>query len=109
VCPIDLDKREVRLLAVATRKRRGELVPEIRMTGQWLAAAGFVPGCKLAASVAFGNLLVTIVGRPPEEVKRLFAELYEDTPAPDPKLVKRCVEDLRREYRRRFPEPRHKR
>ena len=106
--PIDLDKREVRLLAVTTRRRRRELVPEIRMTGQWLAAAGFVPGCKLAVSVSFGNLLVTIVGRPPEEVKRLF-ELYDDAPAPDPKLVKRCVEDLRREYRRRFPDPPHKR
>jgi len=103
VCPIDLDKKAVRLLAVTTRRRRGEPAPEIRMTGEWLAAAGFVPGCKLAVSVSFGNLLVTIVGRPPEEVKRLFTELYADADPPDPKLVKRCIEDLQREYRRRFP------
>ena len=68
---IDLDKTEIRFLTVTTRKRGQKLVPEIRMAGEWLAEAWLTPGCKVAVTVHFGSLLVTIAERPPEEVKRI--------------------------------------
>jgi type I toxin-antitoxin system toxin SymE len=91
VRPLDLDESEIRFLTVTRRKRKGKVVPEIRMSGDWLAAAWLTPGCKLAVTVHFGSLLVTIAERPPEEVKR----------------VRAAVEDLQREYRRRFQYKRH--
>lgn len=90
---MDLDETEIRFLTVGRRKRKGKVVPEIRMSGGWMEAAWFVPDCKLAVTVHLGSLLVTIAERPPEEVKRIRA----------------AVEDLRREYRCRFPKRQRKR
>jgi hypothetical protein len=84
---MDLNESEIRFLKVGRRKRKGKVVPEICMSGAWVGDAWFAPGCKLAVTVRLGSLLVTIVERPPEEVKR----------------VRAAVESLQREYRRRFP------
>ncbi len=55
-----------RTLTVSTlfRDPRGRFsrparVPHIRLTGQWLAAAGFPPGSRIAVRIAEGQLVIT--------------------------------------------------
>ena len=59
------DKR-VRKLTVCNRGRTSECrppVPDIRMSGNWLARAGFTAGCLLAVNVEQGRLVVTVIAR----------------------------------------------
>jgi hypothetical protein len=69
-------------------------VPQIRMCGAWLEQAGFTPGTFLDVEVSKGMLVIT------------YARFAGD---PDPEIVRKAVKDLQREYRRRFPDPPHKR
>jgi hypothetical protein len=70
-------------------------VPQVRMCGAWLAQAGFTPGTFLDIEVHHGLLVIKVAA--------------VNARPPDPEVVRRAVADLRREYARRFPEPRHKR
>ncbi|HXO41385.1 MAG TPA: SymE family type I addiction module toxin [Thermoanaerobaculia bacterium] len=62
-------------------------VPQIRMCGDWLGQVGFMAGTFLDIAVAEGILVIT---------RASFAG------GPDPEVVRKAVEDLQREYRRRF-------
>jgi hypothetical protein len=57
--------QEERQLAVTYRYQHQTYVPQIRMTGKWLARAGFTAGCHLAITVSYGRLVLT-VGDPSE-------------------------------------------
>jgi hypothetical protein len=52
--------QEERQLAVTYRYQHQTYVPQIRMTGKWLARAGFTAGCQLAITVSYGRLVLTI-------------------------------------------------
>jgi hypothetical protein len=47
-----------------SRSNRVQVVPEIRLSGKWLAHAGFTGGCRLAIAVEAGRLVVTVTARP---------------------------------------------
>jgi hypothetical protein len=47
-----------------SRPNRVQVVPEIRMSGKWLARAGFPAGSRLAIAVEPGRLVVTVTARP---------------------------------------------
>jgi hypothetical protein len=47
-----------------SRPNRVQVVPEIRLSGKWLARAGFTGGCRLAIAVEHGRLVVTVLARP---------------------------------------------
>jgi hypothetical protein len=66
-------------------------VPQIRMCGDWLGHVGFMPGTFLDIAVAEGMLVVT---------RASFAG------GPDPEMVRKALDRLQREYRRRFRYPR---
>jgi toxic protein SymE len=53
-----------RRYTVTNRNRENGPVPELRMSGRWLAQAGFAPGSRLAIVVEHGRLVVTITARP---------------------------------------------
>ena len=55
---------EKRRLTVTNRSQHGEYVPQVRMTGWWLAAAGFPTGSRLAVAVEQGRLVVTVTAPP---------------------------------------------
>ena len=56
---------KMRWLTVLNRRRDGSNpVPDIRMSGEWLARAGFAPGCLLAVTVELNRLVVTVEARP---------------------------------------------
>lgn len=39
-------------------KRRPRRVPHVRLSGDWLAAAGFTPGSRIAVTVSAGQLVI---------------------------------------------------
>jgi hypothetical protein len=57
-------EKKVRELTVTNRSQHGEFVPQVRMTGWWLARAGFPAGSRLAIAVESGRLVVTVTARP---------------------------------------------
>jgi hypothetical protein len=68
-----------RRLTVVTRGREHGRVPEIRMSGQWLARAGFPAGSRLAVAVTPGQLVVTVTA-PPEPMPARW--VYEESDVP---------------------------
>jgi hypothetical protein len=66
--PPDLD------LPLRSRRRWVEVVPQIRMSGMWLAAAGFIPGCGLTIAVRRGRLVITVVAPPLPRQDRRYGE-----------------------------------
>jgi hypothetical protein len=68
-------------------------VPQIRMRGAWLGQAGFLPGTWLDVAVSAGMLVISVAADPIQ---------------PDPELVKRAMEELQRDDRRRFPKRQRK-
>jgi hypothetical protein len=57
-------EKKLRRLTVTNRSQHGAFVPQVRMTGRWLARAGFPAGCRLAVAVEHGRLVVTVTARP---------------------------------------------
>jgi hypothetical protein len=88
-----MPERKLRRLTVTNRGQHGELVPQVRMCGAWLRRAGFTPGTFLDVGASQGILVIAVAA---------------DAIPPDADLVKRAMEELQREYRRRFVEPRRK-
>jgi len=58
-------EKKLRRLTVTNRYRPGGPVPEIRMSGKWLAKAGIPAGSHLAIHVERGRLVVTLMAPPP--------------------------------------------
>jgi Toxin SymE, type I toxin-antitoxin system len=87
-------ERKLRTLTVTTRASwpTYRQVPQVRMCGDWLGHIGFMPGTFLDIAVAEGMLVIT---------RASFAG------GPDSELVRKALDDLQREYRRRFRYPRH--
>jgi hypothetical protein len=88
-------KRMLRKLTVTTKRSwpTHRQVPQIRMAGAWLWQAGFMPGTWLDVVVAQGMLVIAVAADPIQ---------------PDPELVRRAMEELQRDGRRRFAKPAHK-
>jgi hypothetical protein len=71
--------RNLRRLTVLNRYRGGEsAVPDIRLSGKWLAEAGFAPGCRVAISIERQGQLVVTITAPPGPLRRRVPE--ERTP-----------------------------
>lgn len=85
-------ERKLRTFTVTTRSSwpHYRQVPQIRMCGDWLGQAGFTPGTFLDIAVAEGMLVIT---------RASFAG------GPDSELVRKALDNLQREYRRRFRYP----
>jgi hypothetical protein len=90
------EEKKLRKLTVTNRSSwpTYRQVPQVRMCGDWLGRVGFAPGTFLDIAVAEGMLVIT---------RASFAG------GPDSELVRKALDNLQQEYRRRFPEPRHKR
>jgi hypothetical protein len=56
--------KERRLTVLNRYRDRAGTVPDIRLSGQWLTRAGFIPGSRLAVAVEHGRLVVTVIARP---------------------------------------------
>jgi len=86
-------EKKSRRLTVTTRASwpRYRQVPQIRMCGDWLGRVGFAPGTFLDIAVSEGMLVIT---------RASFAG------GPDSELVRKALDGLQREYRRRFRYPR---
>jgi len=84
-------ERTLRKLTVTTRSSwpTSRLVPQVRMSGAYLARVGFTPGTVLDVAVSHGVLVISVAR---------FAG------GPDPVTIKKAVEELQREWKRRFPE-----
>jgi hypothetical protein len=89
-------RRSLRKLTVTTKKTwpHYRTVPQVRMTGNWLARAGFTPGTWLDVMASEGMLVIT-VARP--------------AGLPKPEQIQEVMETLQEEYGRRFPKRRSKR
>ena len=53
-------KRTARRLTVGSIYQGRDFVPLIRMSGKWLAAAGFPAGCHLVVRAARGRVVVRV-------------------------------------------------
>lgn len=82
-----MPERTLRRLTVTNRSQGGHLVPQVRMCGAWLGQAGLTPGTFLDIAVVEGILVIT---------RASFAG------GPDPEMVRKALDRLQREYRRRY-------
>jgi hypothetical protein len=65
-----MPERKERRLTVLNRYRGGDsAVPDIRLSGRWLAEAGFAPGSRLAVSIKRQGELVVTVTAPPGQLR----------------------------------------
>jgi len=71
-------KLRPRELTVTNRYRLGGPVPEVRMSGRWLAEAGFPAGSRLAIKVECSRLVVTVTSRPRPLPCRRRARAYSN-------------------------------
>jgi Toxin SymE, type I toxin-antitoxin system len=87
------NRRILRKLTVTNRSSwpTYRQVPQIRMCGDWLGQVGFAPGTFLDIAVSEGMLVITLAS---------FAG------GPDSEMVRKALDNLQREYRRRFRYPR---
>ncbi len=88
-------RRSLRKITVTTKTTwpKYRRVPQVRMTGDWLARAGFAPGTWLDVTVSDGMLVITVA---------------RSVRLPGPEQVQEVMETLQREYGRRFPKRRRK-